>query len=282
MIPSVFTYKKAGSVSEALQLKAENEDSKFLAGGHSLIPTMKLRLSSPSVLIDISKIDTLRSITEEGNQIVIGSLVTHAEIVNSDVIKTKVAIMSEGASMIGDVQVRNCGTIGGSIAHADPAADWPAILKTVEATVVIEGESGKREVNVEDFFQGVFTTDLTEDEIITAIKVPVPASGTKGTYQKFMQPASRFAIVGCAAMLTISNGVCQKARVTIGGAASTSFRDLGVEKALEGKELNAQNIENASKIAGNGVQMTSSHFATNSYRQHLTKVYTQRALESLI
>lgn len=282
MIPSSFTYKRAGSVAEALQLMSDSSDSKFLAGGHSLLPAMKIRLSDPEVLIDISKIDGLKGISEEGGNIVIGSLTTHGEIASSELIGKKLPIMAEGAGLIGDVQVRNRGTIGGSIAHADPAADWPAILIAVGASFEVQGGSGKREIPASEFFMGLFTTALQEGEIITSIKVPVPDSNTRSTYVKFMQPASRFAIVGCAVVVTVENGSCTKACIAIGGASVTPFRDNGVENALVGKAFNASTIGSAANLATNGVQLRSDHFASGEYRGQIAKVYTQRALESLI
>ena len=277
MIPNQLTYKKANSLDEALSLLKEHGDNaKLLAGGHSLIPALKLRLNDPEVLIDVSKIDSLRSIEEKDGNIIIGAMVTHGEIVDSDLIKEKISFFSEGADLIGDVQVRNKGTIGGSIAHADPAADWPAILLAGDATIHVQGSGGSKEIAAEDFFQGLYTTALEEDEIITAISIPVK-SGSKSRYVKFMQPASRFAIVGCAAVV---NG--DDVRVAFAGVSAKPFRDKAVEAALAGKALTADAIEEATAGAAEGVSILGDHYASEDYRKQMAKVYCKRALTSLM
>jgi carbon-monoxide dehydrogenase medium subunit len=199
MIPVAFDYQKVKTIDEAIAALS-NADSKILAGGHSLLPAMKLRLSQPSKLVDIAGISEIKGIREEDGEIVIGAGATHADIANDDLIKRELSFFAQGASLIGDVQIRNYGTIGGSLAHADPAADWPALVLAADAAIEVKGRSGKRRIKATDFFTGLFSTSLQDDEIIIAIRVPVPPNGTKTTYQKFEQPASRFAIVGCAVM----------------------------------------------------------------------------------
>lgn len=271
MIPSSFTYQKANSVEEAI--KALSSDAKILAGGHSLIPTMKLRLNSPSKLIDIGSIASLRGIKESGTEIIIGAGTTHQEIATNKTIQGKLPMFAQGAASIGDVQVRNKGTIGGSLAHADPAADWAAVVLAADATLAVQGSKGLRKIKATEFFKGMFSTSLNEDEIITAIHVPI-AAGSKGAYVKFPQPASRFAIVGCAVLKTADG----KVNVAYTGVSNCAFRDAGAEKALTGKKLDAASIEAASKAAAEGTNILSDHYASEKYRKHLAKVYLKRAL----
>ncbi len=271
MIPSSFTYQKANSVEEAI--KALSSDAKILAGGHSLIPTMKLRLNSPSKLIDIGSIASLRGIKESGTEIIIGAGTTHQEIATNKTIQGKLPMFAQGAASIGDVQVRNKGTIGGSLAHADPAADWAAVVLAADATLAVQGSKGLRKIKATEFFKGMFSTSLNEDEVITAIHVPI-AAGSKGAYVKFPQPASRFAIVGCAVLKTADG----KVNVAYTGVSNCAFRDAGAEKALTGKKLDAASIEAASKAAAEGTNILSDHYASEKYRKHLAKVYLKRAL----
>ena len=280
MIPSGFSYHRAQSVEEAVGLLQKHEDAKILAGGHSLIPAMKLRLDAPEMLIDISKIASLQSIEEADGNLVIGAGVTHHQIASSDLVKGKIAMLAEAADLIGDVQVRNVGTIGGSIAHADPAADWPALLLAADAKIAVAGVKGARTIAAADFFEGLFTTALGEGEVITAIHFPIPSANTKTSYQKFMQPASRFAIVGCAVMVTQNGGTCEKVNVAFTGVSDRAFRDKGVEDALTGKAANAENIAAAAATAADGVDIMSDHFASEEYRQHLARVYARKALSA--
>ncbi len=275
MIPSSFTYQKVNSVEEALTALA-SPDAKLLAGGHSLIPTMKLRLSNPSKLVDIASISSLRGIKESGSEIVIGAATTHQEIAASKVIQTKLGLFSQGASSIGDVQVRNKGTIGGSLAHADPSADWTALVLAADATIGVQSKKGSRTIKATEFFKGIFATALKEDEIITSVHVPVP-SGSKGVYLKFAQPASRYAIVGCAVM-KYADG---KVNIAFTGVSSSAFRDHAAEKAIAGKKLDTTTIEAAAKAAAEGKTILSDHYASEKYRKHLAKVYLKRALMAL-
>ena len=280
MIPSEFDYIRAGSVKEAVDLLSQKgPEAKVLAGGHSLLPAMKLRLNSPSAIIDIGSIPDLAYIKEEDGNLAIGAGTTHAAIASSSLITDNLPMISETASSIGDVQVRNKGTIGGSIAHADPAADWPAALLASEAKIVIAGTTDSRTVPVANFFHGLFATDLAENELITEIRIPIPAANTRSTYLKFVQPASRFAIVGCAAMVTITNDICENVRVAFAGVSATPFRDQSIEQALEGKTPDPETIEAATQNAALDVDILGDHFASQEYRQHLAKVFAKRALE---
>ncbi len=276
MIPVAFDYKKASTVDEALSALS-SADSKLLAGGYSLIPAMKLRLNQPSGLIDIAGIPSLKGIREENGQIVIGAGATHDDIMINDIIKAQLPFFASAASMIGDVQVRNRGTIGGSLAHADPAADWPALVLAADATIEMIGIAGIRTIKATDFFTGFFSTQLEEKEIITAIRIPVPEAGSKMAYLKFSHPASRFAIVGCA-VLRLPSG---KTNIAFTGVADTAFRDTAAEQAIAGKALDPATIETAVNAAVYGVNIMSDHFASEDYRRHLAKVYLKKALEAV-
>ncbi len=282
MIPSDFEYCRAGSVAEALDLLTQKgPEAKLMAGGHSLLPAMKLRFNSPGVIIDISGIKELSYIKEDQGMLAIGAGTTHADIANSSLLAEKIPMITEAAAAIGDIQVRNVGTIGGSIAHADPAADWPASLLAGEAEIIITNGSGSRSVPAGDFFQGLFMTALNEGELLTEIRLPIPSTATNSTYVKFVQPASRFALVGCAAMVTRTNGTCDQVRVAFTGVSATPFRDEAVEQALEGQTPSDDSIEDAALLAANEVEVMSDHFASQDYRRHLAKVFAKRALKAI-
>ena len=279
MIPSSFEYHRPASVSEALQLlQTHGEEAKIMSGGHSLLPSLKLRLSEPGHLIDISRIGDLSYIREEGGVIAIGACTTHNEIGKSALVQEKVPMISQAALAIGDVQVRNRGTLGGSIAHADPAADWPASILASEAEIIVHGAGGARNIAANDFFTGIFMTALEENEIITEIRIPIPPANTQSTYMKFPQPASRFALVGCAVMITRSNGSVERARVAFTGVSPSAFRDNAVEEAITGQAVSADSIKAAADKAAEGVDIMSDHYASQDYRKHLAKVFAKRAL----
>jgi aerobic carbon-monoxide dehydrogenase medium subunit len=274
MLPASIEYYKAKSVDDAANMLRDNPDAKLLAGGHSLIPALKLRLNSPSMVIDVADIASMKGISESNGTITIGAMVTHGEIANSTLIQSKLPLFSETAEQIGDVQVRNVGTIGGSIAHADPSADWPAALLVSGSTV----NTNSRSISADDFFQGFFTTALDEGEIVVSISIPTPSAGTKMTYQKFVQPASRFAIVGCAAVVSKSGGSITAAKVAFNGVSDTPFRDSAVEDALVGQADNDTSAEAAAALAAEGVDLMSDLYASEEYRKHLAKVYAKKAL----
>ena len=279
MIPQAVDYKRAGSVSEAISLLAENPDAKILAGGHSLIPAMKLRLNSPSLLIDIARIAELRFIKVGDGAVAIGAASTHYDIISNADIQSRYLAMIEAGEVIGDTQIRNMGTLGGSIAHADPSADWPGVLLALNATVKVEGAGGTREIAAADFFTGFFSTALEEGEIVTEIHIPEPVAGSNSSYQKFVQPASRFAIVGCAAAVVINNGLISEARVAFNGVSGEgAFLDEAVSAALVGKAATLETIEAAVAGAAEGIDINEAHHASKPYRRHLAKVYAKRAL----
>ncbi len=281
MIPGSFEYFAPTALDEALSLLQEHgDDAKVLAGGHSLIPTMKLRLAEPAVIIDIGRIGGLKGISESDGKLVIGALTTHHELESSDLVQQKVPLLAQTAAEIGDVQVRNKGTIGGSLAHADPAADWPAAILALDADLQIAGPNGERSVKATDFFQGLYETDLGDDEILTAIHVSIPDANTKGTYLKLHQVASGFALTGVAVVLTKSGDTCQSVAVGITGVSDAPYRASAVESELTGAALDAENIAAAAERSVDGIDALEDIHASQAYRQNLAKVYTRRAIES--
>ena len=282
MVATSFDYQKATSVEQAVSLLQQHDgEAKLLAGGHSLIPTMKLRLNSPALLIDVSKIEDLRGIREEDGHIVIGAMTTHYEIASSDLLAKKIPMFVEGAKAIGDIQVRNKGTIGGSLAHADPAADWPAVVVASGAKIKIHGPDGARTVDAGDFFTGFYTTAVGETDVLTSIQVPIPAKGSKSTYQKFPQPASRYALVGCAVQVTLDGNKVADCSIGFTGVSDAAFRDNNAEAALKGKALTDESIQAAADACAEGVDIMSDHFASEDYRKHLAGVFLKRALNTL-
>ena len=280
MIPISFDYKKATSVEEALSML--DEDAKILGGGHSLIPTLKLRLDAPGSLIDISKIESLQHISEHDKSITIGAGTTHAQIAADPVLAEHCPMMGQAAEEIGDIQVRNRGTLGGSIAHADPAADWPAVLLAANAQVSIQNANGSRTVDIDQFFKGFYETAVEENEIITAISVPKTAANRNSAYVKFKQPASRFALVGCAAALEMDGKKVASARIGLTGVADKAYRVENVEQALAGKELNEATIEEVVRNVTDGIAVMSDHYASENYRSHLAHVFVKRLLRKLM
>jgi carbon-monoxide dehydrogenase medium subunit len=283
MIPAAFDYQRASSVDEAVTLLAESGgDAKILAGGHSLIPTLKLRLARPETLIDIGRIDELKGISEDGDTIVIGALTTHDDVASSDVVQAKAPNLAAAAAAIGDLQVRNCGTIGGALVHADPAADYPAAILADEAEIVVQGPNGSRTVPAADFFLDIFVTAVQEDELLTAVRIPARAPGTGSVYLKFPNPASGYAVVGCAANVTMDGGKCANVRVAFNGVSGVAFRDADVEDAITGTSGDEAAIVAAAECAGNGQDCMSDTFASAEFRAHLAKVYAKRALTAAV
>ena len=279
MIPAQFDYARANTLNEALNLLAQNEDAKILAGGHSLIPAMKLRLIQPPLLVDIGRIKDLSYIREEDGQIRIGAMTTHYQIESSDLLKKICPLLPECAAQIGDMQVRNKGTIGGSLAHSDPAGDWPAAILALNAELVAVSKNGERTIKADDFFVDLLTTALEPGEILREIRVN--KNGTHHAYAKMPHPASGFAVVGVAANL-IMNGSneCQSARIGITGVSSKAYRASAVESALNGASLNDDTIQGAAAHATEGADVNGDLFASADYRRHLAVVYTRRAIEA--
>src|SRR3989442_2240760 len=257
MYPAAFEYHAPTSVRDALGLMGRlGDDAKLLAGGHSLIPMMKLRLAQPKHVIDLRKVPGLSGIKEDGGAIVIGAMTTHWQMESSALLKSKCPILAETAAMIGDPAVRNLGTIGGSLAHADPAADQPATVLALGVEFVCEGPKGRRTVKVDDWFKGLMSTAVGEDEILVEMRVPVWPAGSGGAYMKFAHPASRFALVGAAPMVTLDKeGKCTKAGVAITGAGTKAVRAKGVAAGPDRKQLDTATIEAAAQkgVEGHGV-----------------------------
>ena len=278
MISTAFEYSRATSLDDALaKLQASNGEGKLLAGGHSLVPLMKLRLSEPKTLIDIARIPGLAGIRKKDDKIEIGAGTVHHDVATSALLRDACPVLAECAADIGDPQVRNRGTLGGSLAHADPAADYPAVMLALDAEIHIKGPKGWRVVKAHEFFQGMFTVDLAPSEIIAGVQfVPVKAAA----YAKLHQRASHFAIVGVAAALDVSKGMIQSARIGLTGASSHATRLTDVEEALAGKALSRGTIEAASKLAGARLEdLNSDIHASEDYRRAMIPVFTERALE---
>jgi carbon-monoxide dehydrogenase medium subunit len=280
MIPRTFEYTAPKSLQEALGLLAEG--GKPLSGGMSLIPMMKLRLAAPEHLVDLGRIKDLNYIREQGGALHIGATTTHYEIESSPLVRAKCPLLAETAAHIGDVQVRNRGTIGGSVAHADPSADYPAALQALEAKVVLKGAKSERTVLVADFLVDTFTTTIEPGEIVSEIVVPLEDAGTGTRYQKVLQPASGFAIVGIAVRIRKAGGKIAMARIGVTGLSNCSYRATAVEQALEGKAGSAGEIQNAAALVAEGVDANSDLHGSAEYRKHLAVVHTARAILSAL
>ncbi len=276
MIAQSFEYDAPTALQDALNLIAAG--GKPLAGGMSLIPMMKLRLAAPETLVDLGRIPSLKYIHEEGGRLRIGAMTTHFQIESSPLVRSRCPLLAEAAGNIGDVQVRNMGTIGGSTAHADPAADYPASLMALEAQVTLVSAKGSRTLGIEDFFVDTFLTALEPGEIIQDITVPVEDPSTGASYQKMVQPASGFAIVGVAARLRISAGKIAMARIGVTGLGPMAFRAKNAESLLEGTACSPTDIEKAASAVGAGVESNSDLSASADYRSHMVRVYAGRAL----
>jgi carbon-monoxide dehydrogenase medium subunit len=280
MIPQAFEYTAPKSLQEALGLLAEG--GKPLSGGMSLIPMMKLRLAAPEHLVDLGRIKDLNYIREQGGALHIGATTTHYEIESSPLVRAKCPLLAETAAYIGDVQVRNRGTIGGSVAHADPSADYPAALQALEAKVVLKGAKSERTVLVADFLVDTFTTTIEPGEIVSEIVVPLEDAGTGTRYQKVLQPASGFAIVGIAVRIRKAGGKIAMARIGVTGLSNCSYRATAVEQALEGKAGSAGEIQNAAALVAEGVDANADLHGSAEYRKHLAVVHTARAILSAL
>jgi carbon-monoxide dehydrogenase medium subunit len=278
MIPAAFEYVRATSLDDAVaKLKAAGSGAKLIAGGHSLVPLMKLRLSEPSVLIDVGRIPDLAGIRERDGKIVIGAATVHSEVAASSLLQERCPVVAEAAGMIGDPQVRNRGTVGGSVAHADPSADMPAVLVALNAEIHVKGPGGWRVVMAPDFFEDLFTVNMAPDEIIASVQfTPVRTSA----YAKLVQRASHYAIVGVAAVLEVNGGTIVSARIGVTGATSHAQRLTGVERALANRPLSKDTIAAAAEMAAEGLEgINSDIHASVDYRRAMVPVFTRRALE---
>ncbi len=281
MYAASFEYHRASSVKEAVGLLARHgDDAKLLAGGHSLIPLMKFRLAQPGHLVDIGRIPGLSGIRVEKGTVVIGALTTHEYVASSPAARQSLPVLAEAAGQIGDQQVRNCGTIGGSLAHADPAADWPALALALDARITAVGPSGERAIAADEFFVDLLTTALRPDEVLTEVRFPIPPAGSGAAYAKHVHPASRFAVCGVAALLVPgSGGTCKQVRVAVTGVGPKAARAATVEHALDGKRPDAGAVAAAAERAADGIEMSADQQGSVEYKQHLTRVCARRALE---
>ncbi|MEA2626254.1 MAG: aerobic carbon-monoxide dehydrogenase medium subunit [Candidatus Binatota bacterium] len=278
MIPAEFDYSAPTSLDEALALLGRQEDAKLLAGGHSLLPALKLRLASTPHLIDLGRVPGLTEIREDGGVIAIGAMATHHSIETSELLSRRCPLLTQCAAWIGDLQVRNRGTIGGSLAHADPGADYPAAVLALEGEIVARSATGTRTIAAEAFFVDMLTTTLEPGEILTEVRVqPFPAK-TGSSYRKEPQPASGFAIVGVAVAVTLDGGRCSKVRIGVTGAASKAWRAKAAEEVLQGNAPEDAAIAAAAQQTTEGIEMNGDIFASAEYRAHLVRVYARRAL----
>ena len=278
MIPASFEYERAGSVDQAIELLGRyGGEAKVLAGGHSLIPLMKLRLATPTALVDIGRLRDLAYVRDGGDHLAIGALTTYRALVDDELLGRECGLIARVASVIGDVQVRERGTIGGSVAHADPASDLPAALVALDATMVATGPSGQRSVPASEFFESFLTSALAEDELLTELRVP-KLSGWGYAYEKFTKRSSDWAIVGVAAAVRRENGAVAEARVGLCNMGATPLRAAGVESALAGGMAGPEAFAAAAEVAADGTEAPVDLNATASYRAHLARVLTRRAL----
>lgn len=281
MIPQDFEYSAPTTLNEALSLLADGS-AKALAGGMSLIPMMKLRLAAPERLVDLSRVPDLSAIREDNGAIRVGAMATHYDIESSPLLRSKCPLLSEGASNIGDVQVRNMGTIGGSIAHSDPAADYPASLFALEARVRLISARGERTLPIGEFILDTLSTAIEPGEIVIELIVPLESAGAGVAYRKMVQPASGFAIVGTAARIHQTAGRIDFARIGITGLSSKAYRAHNVEKLLEGSAGSPPDIERAAAVVSDGVDANSDLHASADYRRQMARVYTARAVSQAL
>jgi aerobic carbon-monoxide dehydrogenase medium subunit len=284
MYTTPFEYHRAGSVEEAVSLLEQfGEDAKLVAGGHSLIPVMKLRFAQPAHLIDIRRIQGMSGIRENGDHLVVGALTTYRELESSDLLRQRLPILAETAAQVGDQQVRNLGTIGGSLAHADPAADMPATVLALGATLVARGPGGERQIPADDFFVAMMMSALESNELLTEIRVPLPPARTGGAYEKYAHPASGYALCGAAALVTLDEGGgIASARVALTGIGLKATRATAVEQALAGGPATADAIAAAAKRAAEGMELRSDEPGAQGYNAHIAGVYVRRVLERAV
>lgn len=283
MAAAKFDYHAPSSVEEALNLLSGNDDAKILAGGHSLIPMMKTGLAAPETLIDLGRVGGLSYVNESDGSLSIGAMTTYQELATSDVVASNAAVLGEAAASVADPQVRNMGTIGGSLAHADPAGDLPAVAVALNAELVATSGSGERTISADDFFVDLFTTALEPDEILTEIRIPALGSNTGAAYAKMANKASHYAIVGVAAVVSVDgSGNCTSARIGVTGAGASASRAEESESRLVGSSLDDAAIFSAAGHAADGIELNEDIHASAEYREHLTKVFALRAIRSAV
>jgi len=280
VITGMFEYHAPEEVQEAVALLAEHGDeAKVLAGGHSLVPLMKLRLATPSVIVDLNRIAALRGISQSDGSVTIGAMTTHAAIEHSADLKAALPVLPAAATLIGDPMVRNRGTIGGSLVHADPAGDWPAVALALDARMHLVGPVEERTVRAEEFFVDLLTSAVEPGEILTEIEIAISVGRFGMSYQKFAHPASGYAVTGVAAILVLDEASgCADCRVAITGAGATPVRAVDTEAALKGTALDDGAIAHAADLAVTGIDFLGDLYASEEYRKQLVRVYTRRAV----
>ena len=287
MVAATFDYHAPSTLREAVSLLNDNADAKVLAGGHSLIPMMKLRLSEPSAVIDLGRVEGLSYVNESGGGLAIGAMTSYYDIINSDAVQQNAPVLAEAAGEVADPQVRNMGTIGGSLAHSDPAADLPAVMLALGAEVVASsrgalGRVNTRTISADDFFLDLFTTALEPNEILTEIRIPAQAANSGAAYAKMANKASHFAIVGVAVSVTVEDGSVTAARIGVTGAGSSASRASDSEDRLVGSSGDADAIRSAAGRSANGIELNEDIHASAEYREHLTKVFALRAITAAV
>lgn len=278
MLPPDFDYVAPDSLEEALRILADDPEARVLAGGQSLIPLLKLRLADPSRLVDLRKLDDLRYVRRDDGRVAVGALTTHAEVAASDLLEGGARAVAQAARSVGDAQVRNRGTLGGSLAHADPSADLPAAVLALDAELVVRGPDGRRTVPAADFFVGLWTTALRPGEVLTEVRLPAD-DGARGAYEKLRQKASGFALVGAAAVVEMDGDVCRRARIGVTGAGSAPQRLAEAEEALAGGPLDDDRVREVCADAGSAVEAPQDDLhGSADYRRSMTGVCARRAV----
>jgi aerobic carbon-monoxide dehydrogenase medium subunit len=281
VIPVAFDYEVAESVDHAIELLGQHgEDSKLIAGGHSLIPLMRLRLAAPTVLIDLDRLEDLRYVRDEGDHLAVGALTRHRDVHNNDLVNEHCGILAYTAGLLGDPSVQHRGTLGGTLAHGDPAGDMPSVMCALEATLVVQGPDGERTIPALEFFKDYLFTDLEEQEVIKEIQVPKLGSDTGWSYKKFSRRSQDWAVVGVAAVVERSNGNIDSARIGLTSMGSTPLRATATEEALSG--ASADGIAEAANSADEGTSPGSDDAASAEFRKHLARVWTRRAVEEAL
>lgn len=283
MIPAAFDYVRAGSVEEAVgALQQHGDDAKLLAGGHSLLPLMKLRLAVPEVLVDVGRVDSLKGVSDAGDRLAIGAGTTHHDVVNDPLVREHCAVVSDVTATVGDAQVRHRGTIGGSLAHGDPASDLPALMLALDATLVAQGPRGRREIPAAEFFVDYLQTALAPDEVLVEVRVPKLGSGWGHHYEKFNLVAQAWAVVGAVALVQRANGAIGSARIGLVNVGPTPVRASAVESALTGVEPSGDAVAAAADNAAEGISPSSDVHASAEFRTHLARILTKRAVSAAI
>jgi carbon-monoxide dehydrogenase medium subunit len=284
MYAAPFEYHRPDSLAEAIALLGEfGDDGKLISGGHSLVPLLKLRFARPQHLVDIRRLPGLNEIREERDALVIGGAATHAAVEKSPLVRAKLPVLSEAAGMIGDPAVRNMGTIGGSLAHADPNADWPALVLAFGSDIVVANPQGEKRIPAGEFFTGLLTTALETTDIITAVRFSIQPAHTGGSYVKYPHPASRFAVCGVAALVSLDEeGNVGRVRVAITGLSPVASRRNAVEESLLGRKPDAASIKAAAAHAADGLELHADPMGSEAYKANLARVFTERALRQAL